>query len=55
METIKDILLNLLSDAIWALGGFFIVSLFLKNQFKFESGKIRNPVERQQFAAFTNT
>jgi hypothetical protein len=29
METLKDILVNLLSDAIWALGGFLFARLLL--------------------------
>jgi hypothetical protein len=32
MEAIRDIFINLLSDAIWALGGFLVAQfLFLKN------------------------
>lgn len=30
MEAIRDIIINLLSDAIWALGGFLFAALYLK-------------------------
>jgi len=33
MELIKDIFINLLSDALWAIGGFIIARLLLLKKF----------------------
>lgn len=36
MEAIRDIFINLFSDAVWALGGFLIARLALKKQLYFQ-------------------